>query len=198
VKPINLSTSRQRLDHFNDSYDKGRGWVHQALWFATLNLLFRKWWLPAGLRPPLLRIFGADVGKNVFIRHNVRVQWPWKLRIGDSVWIGEGAWLINLSNIVIGDNVCISQEAVVCTGGHDPRDASFGFANGEIVIGSGAWLGMRSFIRPGSRIGVDACIAAGTIAPRTVPENVILRSASDTNVVVQRYEGRLTRGEPGR
>jgi putative colanic acid biosynthesis acetyltransferase WcaF len=89
---------------------------------------------------------------------------------------------------VIGDNVCISQEAVVCTGGHDPRDESFGFANGEVVIESGAWLGMRSFVRPGSRIGIDACIAACTTAPRVVAENVILRSASDGHVVVQRYK----------
>jgi putative colanic acid biosynthesis acetyltransferase WcaF len=183
-----MHTPRQRLDHFNDSYDKGRGWIHQALWFATLNLLFKKWWLPAGMRPRLLRIFGANVGKDVLIRHDVRIQWPWKLRIGNSVWIGEGAWLINLSDIVIGDNVCISQEAVVCTGGHNPRDESFGFANGEVVIGSGAWLGMRSFIRPGSRIGADACIAACTTAPRVVAENVILRGVGATNVVVQRYE----------
>jgi putative colanic acid biosynthesis acetyltransferase WcaF len=179
--------SRQRLDRFNDSYDKGRGWIYQALWFATLNLLFRKWWLPTATRPLLLRMFGAQVGSDVLIRHNVRVQWPWKLRIGDNVWIGEGAWLMNLYDIVIGDNVCISQEAVVCTGGHDPRDESFGFSNGDVVIESGAWLGMRSFVRPGSRIGVDACIAACTPAPKIVEENVILRSDGGTNVVIQRY-----------
>ena len=183
-----IQSSRQRLDRFRDSYDKGRGRVHQALWFATLNLLFRQWWLPPAVRPPLLRMFGAEVGNDVRIRHGVRVHWPWKLRIGNSVWIGEGAWLLNLADVVIGDNVCISQEAVICTGGHDPRDESFAFANGEIVIESGAWLGMRSFVRPGSQIGADACIAACTTAPRVVAENVIVRASGETNVVAQRYE----------
>jgi putative colanic acid biosynthesis acetyltransferase WcaF len=184
-----MNASRQRLDQFHDTYDKGRGWIHQALWFATLNLLFRQWWLPPYIRPSLLRLFGAQVGKGVHIRHNVRIHWPWKLRLGNHVWIGEGAWLLNLAPILIGDNVCISQEAAVCTGGHDPRDIGFGFANGKIVIESGAWLGMRSFIRPGSHIGQDACIASGMNAPRVVPSNVVVRpSAADAHVIVQRFE----------
>lgn len=182
-----MTAPRQRLDQFRDSYDKGRGKAHQALWFATLNLLFRQWWLPPRFRPWLLRMFGARVGSSVYIRHNVRVHWPWKLSIGDNVWIGEGAWLLNLASIVIGDSVCISQEAVICTGGHDPRDPSFGFANGEVIIESGAWLGMRSFILPGSRIGQDACIAAGVSAPRVVPSNVVLRSSHDVQVITDRF-----------
>jgi len=182
-----MITSRQRLDQFHDSYDKGRGMIVQAAWFASSNLLFRRWWFPARVRPHLLRMFGAQVGNCVLIRHDVRIHWPWKLQLGDSVWIGEGAWLLNLAPIVIGDNVCISQESVICTGGHDPRDEAFSFANSEILIESGAWLGLRSMVKPGSHIGRDACIAAGMIAPRVVPSNVILRSATDAQVMVERF-----------
>jgi len=183
-----MISSRQRLDQFRDSYNKGRGVIVQATWFASSNLLFRRWWFPARVRPLFLRIFGAQVGKSVLIRHDVRIHWPWKLRLGDSVWIGEGAWLLNLAPIVIGDNVCISQESVICTGGHNPRDYSFGFANSEIHIESGAWLGLRSIVRPGSHIGRDACIAAGMIAPRIVPPNVILHPAAGGHVMVRRFE----------
>jgi len=99
-----------------EGYDKGRSVLWQAAWFAVLNLVFVKWWLPPRLRPPLLRLFGASVGERVLIRHRVRVLWPWKLTIGDDCWIGEGAWLLNLEPITLADDVCISQEALLCTG----------------------------------------------------------------------------------
>src|SRR5687767_1555381 len=53
-------------------YDKGRPRVVQALWFAVQNLLFYQWWLPAAVRPKLLSLFGARIGRNVLIRHRVR------------------------------------------------------------------------------------------------------------------------------
>ena len=100
-------------------YDKGRPVAVQALWFATMNLVFMKWWFPARLRPGLLRAFGATVGERVFIRHRVRVLWPWKLTIGDDCWIGEDAWLLNLEPITLEHDVCLSQGALLRTGSHD-------------------------------------------------------------------------------
>jgi len=94
-------------------YDKGRNRLWQASWFVVMNLVFTKWWLPPRVRPTILRAFGATVGSRVLIRHRVRVQWPWKLTIGDDCWIGEGAWMLNLEPIVIGHDVCISQEALL-------------------------------------------------------------------------------------
>ena len=79
-------------------YDKGRGRVVQALWFAVMNLVFMSWLCPASWRVAVLRLFGAEIGDRVVIRHRVRVLWPWKLRIGDDSWIGEGAWLLNLES----------------------------------------------------------------------------------------------------
>ena len=112
-------------------YDKGRPVAVQAAWFAVLNLVFMKWWCPAALRVRLLRAFGAEIGPDVLIRHRVRVLWPWKLTIGANTWIGEGAWLLNLEPIDIGHDVCVSQEALLCTGGHDHRSADFGYRNGR-------------------------------------------------------------------
>ena len=99
-------------------YEKGRPMAIQALWFAVQNLIFIKWWCPGWLRPVLLRAFGANVGEGVFIRHRVRVLWPWKLTLGDHCWIGEDAWLLNLEPIVIGNDVCLSQGVFLCTGSH--------------------------------------------------------------------------------
>jgi putative colanic acid biosynthesis acetyltransferase WcaF len=147
-------------------YDKGRPVAVQALWFATMNLAWTKWWFPARWRPPLLRLFGARVGNRVFIRHRVRVLWPWKLTIGDDCWIGEDAWLLNLEPITIEHDACISQDAFLCTGSHDHRDPAFEYDNGPIHVGAGAWVAARATLLRGVRITEGEVVPAGAIRGR--------------------------------
>lgn len=149
-------------------YDKGRGVLWQALWFATQNLLFSTWWCPRRLRPVLLRAFGAEIGERVFIRHRVRVLWPWKLSIGNDCWIGEDAWLLNLEPITIGNNVCLSQGAFLCTGSHDRRSPTFEYDNGPIMIADGAWIAARATVLRGVTVGAGAVLPAGVVISRDV------------------------------
>jgi putative colanic acid biosynthesis acetyltransferase WcaF len=155
----------RRLRNFTGAgYDKGRNVFWQAAWFATMNLVFVKWWLPPRLRPPILRVFGARVGRGVLIRHRVRVQWPWKLDIGDDCWIGEGAWLMNLEPITIEHDVCISQEAILCTGSHRHLDPAFEFDNGPVRIGAGAWVAVRAVVLRGMTIVTETVVPAGAVS----------------------------------
>ncbi|MBI5230792.1 MAG: putative colanic acid biosynthesis acetyltransferase [Coriobacteriales bacterium] len=141
-------------------YDKGRNKLWQAAWFAVMNLVFMKWWLPPRLRPPILRAFGAQIGDRVLIRHRVRVLWPWKLTIGDDCWIGEGAWLLNLEPITIEHDVCISQEALLCTGSHRRTDPAFDFDNGQIHVGAGSWVATRATVLRNTVIAPDEVVGA--------------------------------------
>ena len=150
-------------------YDKGRSVAWQAAWFAVMNLVFIKWWLPPSLRPAILRAFGARVGERVLIRHRVRVQWPWKLSIGDDCWIGEGAWLLNLEPITIEHDVCISQDALLCTGSHKHRDPAFEFDNAPIVIKTGAWVAAKATVLRGCTVAHNEVVAANTV--RTARDN---------------------------
>jgi putative colanic acid biosynthesis acetyltransferase WcaF len=164
------ATPRRRLRDFTtDGYDKGRNPLWQAAWFATQNLVFAAWWLPPGLRPAILRAFGADIGERVFIRHRVRVLWPWKLTVGDDCWIGEDAWLLNLEPITIEHDVCVSQGAFLCAGSHDHRDPAFGYDNAPIHIGAGSWIAARAAVLRGVRT------APGTV----VPAGAAVRAARD-------------------
>lgn len=158
------SAERRRLADFTGAgYDKGRPALVQALWFAVMNLVFSAWWLPARLRPPILRAFGATVGEGVLIRHRVRVLWPWKLTIGDHCWIGEGAWLLNLEPITLEHDVCLSQEAFLCTGSHQHRDPAFEFDNAPIHVGAGAWVAARATVLRGSSVAPGEVVAAGAV-----------------------------------
>jgi len=163
-------TDYPRLARFTlAGYDKGRGVLWQALWFAAQSLIFRSWWFPRRFRPALLRLFGADVGQGVVIRHGVRVLWPWKLVIGDDSWIGEDVWLLNLEPITIGSDVCLSQGAFVCTGSHDHSSPDFHYDNAPITIHDGAWLCAQSAVLRGVTIGTVSIVAARGVARRDVP-----------------------------
>src|SRR5215212_225685 len=157
-----------------DGYDKGRRYVVQAIWFAVQNLLFSKWWLPGALRPSLLRIFGAQIGSNVLIRHRVRVLWPWKLAVGDNSWIGEDAWILNLEPVSIGHDVCISQGVFLCTGSHDMSSPTFEYDNGPITIEDQAWLGAQAMILRGVTVGEAAVVGARCKVSADVPSRSLL------------------------
>lgn len=161
--------ARQLAAFTGAGYDKGRPRAVQAAWFACMNLVFVKWWCPAAWRVSLLRAFGARIGTAVLIRHHVRVLWPWKLDIADDVWIGEGAWLLNLEPISIGRDVCISQEAFLCTGSHYRGSPTFEYDNGPIVIEDGAWVGARATVLRGVTVGRGAVVPACARVQRDVP-----------------------------
>jgi putative colanic acid biosynthesis acetyltransferase WcaF len=159
-------------------YDKGRPKIVQAMWFAVSNLVFMKWWLPARYRVSILRAFGATVGDGVLIRHGVRVHWPWKLTVGADCWIGERAWLLNLEPIRLGSDVCLSQESFLCTGSHDRFSPTFEFDNAPIEVGDGAWVGARSTVLRGVRVGAHSVIGAGAVVARDVIPGTLVPAAT--------------------
>ncbi len=55
----------------------------------------------------LLRAFDAEIGAGVVIRANVNISFPWRLTIGDHVWIGEDVGILSLAPVVIESNFCI-------------------------------------------------------------------------------------------
>ena len=155
-------------------YDKGRPVHVQAAWVAVQHLVFGRWWFPPRLRPRVLRAFGARVGEGVLIRTGVKVHWPWKLEVGDHTWIGEGAWLLNLERLTIGSDVCVSQEALLCTGSHDRRSPTFEFDNAPITLLDGSWVAARAVVLRGVTVGREAVVAAGVTCYRDVPDGAVL------------------------
>src|SRR6476659_5313625 len=134
-----------------------------------MNLVFFRWWCPRGFRVTLLRAFGADIGENVFIRHRVRVLWPWKLTVGDDALIGEDVWLLNLEPIRIGSDVCLSQGAFLCTGSHDFDSDDFDYDNGPITIADGVWIAAEALVLRGVTVGSGTVIGARAVVRKDVP-----------------------------
>lgn len=160
--------------HSGRKYDKGRSLAWQVFWHAASHLLFQKWWFPARLRPPLLRAFGADVGADVVIRQGVRIHWPWRLSVAGPAWIGHGAWILNLAEVIIERDVCISQDALLCAGSHDRGDLAFEHANAPIRLERGAWVCARATVLAGTVIGDHAIVGAGAVVRGTVAPSAIV------------------------
>jgi len=162
------SSARVDLSRFdNSTFDRGASRLKEACWLLVRWLFFAPSWLPANrLRCWLLRRFGAKVGRGVVIKPGVKILFPWRLRIGDFVWIGEDAYLLNLVPITIGSHVCISQRAFLCTGNHDYRSPAFDLAAEAILIEDGGWIGSATWVGPGVTAGTHSVLTAGSVATR--------------------------------
>jgi putative colanic acid biosynthesis acetyltransferase WcaF len=160
----------------SEKFDRGASRFKEALWILVRALFFlTPLPFPSLLRTSLLRMFGAKVGQHVVIRSRVMIWMPWRLEVGDYVWIGEEAFLLNLEPIRIESHCCISQRAFLCTGSHDHRQIDFRFKNAPITLRTGSWVAAQSFVGAGVEIGKNAIVSAGSIALQSVAENTIVR-----------------------
>lgn len=156
---IDLSTFR------NPRFDRGALRWKEFCWLLVSAFFFRhslSLWNGAKIR--WLRIFGAKIGKGVLIKPQVQIKFPWKLVIGDHVWIGENVWIDNLAPVNIGSNVCISQGAYLFTGNHDYKKTTFDLIVKPVTVEEGAWIGAKAIVCPGIKVGSHAVLTAGSVA----------------------------------
>ena len=120
-------TPIMRLDLYrNPHFPRGATRLTELVWIVLSGLLVASWLPGSGWRTFLLRLFGARIGQGVVIKPHVSIKFPWRLIVGNHVWIGERVWIDNLAEVAIGSNSCISQGAYLCTGSHDWSDSRFG------------------------------------------------------------------------
>jgi putative colanic acid biosynthesis acetyltransferase WcaF len=149
----------------NSWYSPGGNILKRLLWYVVNVLFFQNPLNPvSSLKVSLLRIFGAKVGKGVNIKPSVNIKYPWLLEIGDWVWIGEQVWIDNLVKVRIGNNVSLSQGAMLLTGNHNYKKSTFDLQTGEIILEDGCWIGARSVVCPGVQCGSHSILAVNSVA----------------------------------
>lgn len=160
------------LSRFNNAeFTRGVPLWKEAAWWVVRSILFAPWFpVPSSLKVAALRCFGAKVGKGVVIRSRVNVTFPWRLEVGDHVWIGDEVLILSLDRVRIGANACISQRAFLCTGSHDFLAEGFDLVTGKIEIGESCWVGAQAFVGPGVSFGRASRCLAGAVVVRSVPE----------------------------
>ena len=155
------------LHTFDNKWFKPGFWPKRLVWYICNVCFFRSGLFPFyRLKTFLLRLFGAKIGKAVLIKPCVNIKYPWFLEIGDNSWIGENAWIDNLSKVTVGANVCISQGAYLLTGNHNYSKPGFDLIVKGIILEDGVWIGARSVICPGVTCKSHAILSAGAVATK--------------------------------
>jgi len=169
------------------SFDRGQPLWFEALWMAVKCLFFLTpvpW--PSGFRVALLRAFGAQIGRGVIVRAQVNVTFPWRLSVGDDVWIGEEVIILSLAPVTLESNVCLSQRAFLCTGSHDFRAPTFDLVVKPITVRAGSWIAAQVFVAPGVEIGAESMVAAGSVVLENVPPKSLVQG--NPAKVVKRFD----------
>lgn len=146
-----------------------RGAAWRIAWYLTNVLLFQHALLgliPSRWKTVILRAFGAEVGAGLVCKPRVNIKYPWFLRLGDHVWLGEYVWIDNQCLVCIGSNCCLSQGAYLFTGNHDWADPSFGFRMAPILLGDSVWVCAKATIGPGTILHDGDVIGTGYVAGR--------------------------------
>ncbi|MDM9379611.1 WcaF family extracellular polysaccharide biosynthesis acetyltransferase [Chlorogloeopsis sp. ULAP01] len=158
------------LDNYTlGTYTPGAPYWKQLLWYFIGSSLLQSHILVfSAFKVWLLRIFGAQIGKNVRIKPGVRVKFPWRLTVGDHVWIGEDVWIDNLASVIIESHVCLSQGVYLCTGNHDWSHADFKLITAPIHIQQSSWIASKGVIGPGVTVGHGAVLTLGGVTGRSL------------------------------
>ncbi len=117
--------------------------------------------ISAGMGP------GQDLGDRVVVR------------IGDRCSIGRGSFIVGHESVEIGDDVYTGPNIYVTDQNHIYADPSTPIgrqwpSNDPVRIGSGSWLGTGVVILPGTSIGRNVTVAAGSVVRGEFPDHCVL------------------------
>ena len=156
------------FDHFKDEVSPGifRKFRY-AFWLLISNFFFlTNIPYPNFIKVFILKCFGCKVGKNVVIKPWVKIKFPWMLSLGNAVWLGESVWIDNISEIIIGNNVCISQGTLLITGNHNYSTESFELISKSIIIEDGVWICAKCIVIGGVIIQSHAVLSINSLASK--------------------------------
>ena len=113
------------------------------------------------------------------------------LVIGDRCVIGARSTLVAHASVEVGDDVWFGQGVFVCDASHGYQDPDlpvgeqFG-AHQPVRVGAGSWIGHGSIVLPGSTLGRNVVVAAGSVVRGDVPDHSVVGGAPAK--VLRRYE----------
>ena len=128
------------------------------------------------LRMLLLYIFALNktINFKINVLYKVRILNPHAINFGKNIRINRGVVLDGRgAKINIGNNVDIAMDSIIWTLSHDPSSPNHSTYAKSVTIEDYAWVGARSIIMPGVKIGKGAVIASGSVVTKDVPEMAI-------------------------
>jgi putative colanic acid biosynthesis acetyltransferase WcaF len=168
--------SKIDLSSYNNNWYKPGNKLKIICWYF-FNVLFISNPLNPinSIKVLILKLFGAKIGTGLQIKPFVNIKYPWLLEIGNDVWIGENVWIDNLDLVTIGDNVCISQGAMLLCGNHNYKKSTFDLIIGKIFLEEGVWIGAQSVVCPGVICKSHSVLTVNSVATNNMEAYSIYR-----------------------
>jgi len=152
-----------------------------VFWTLASSLLSISLFPP--VRKILLRLFGAQIGKNTIINDvkffNLYRRGFSGFKVGESCFIGDKCLFDLADEIRIGDNVTLAERITVIThlnvGYKDhPLQKYFPPSSSPVTIKDGCFIGACSTILSGVQISEESFVAAGSLINQDVPRRVLV------------------------
>lgn len=128
----------------------------------------------------LLQSRGAKVGKRFICYQGVWIDTPRNIQIGDDVDLSKDVTITTGGGVAIGNRVLIGYGSKILSTNHripeninDPIRFS-GHENKAVHIEEDVWIGANVVILPGVKIKKGSVIAAGAVVTKEVPEYSII------------------------
>lgn len=145
------------------------GYLYLAFW----NHLFNKFPSYVFRYYTAKYLYGLKIGKDSNLHYGVVFLSPWRIHIGNNCNIQMDCLLDGRGNLTIHNNVDITPGVKIFTEQHDINSAEYDTVKKEVVIHDNAVIGSYSLILPGVTINEGAVLAAGSVAPKDIPEYVM-------------------------
>jgi maltose O-acetyltransferase len=119
----------------------------------------------------------AKCGEHVNIERGVEFIEGAQIEIGDRSRIGLNS---RIQLVTIGKDVLIGPEVIIFSRNHIYSDPTRPIntqgleKDRRVIIEDDVWVGARSIILPGRRIGIGAVIGAGSVVTKNVPEYAVV------------------------
>lgn len=150
-------------------------WVYGS---DAANLVLRV--LPMSTIAPLLREYGASIGRHVLFHSPVVIHNAAQgralyrnLTVGDHCYLGRDLLLDILDRITIEDHVTLSLQVRIFThtdvGESLVSGLGFPPTKAPVILHRGAYVGVGALILQGVEVGECAVVAAGAVVTRNVP-----------------------------
>lgn len=120
------------------------------------------------LRLSFYFLAGLKIGRGSRIHMGARFYNPSNISIGEDTIIGENAVLDGRGKLIIGNHVDIASEVMIYNCQHDIQSDYFDPICQDVLIEDYVFIGPRAIILPGVRIGKGAVIAAGAVVTKDV------------------------------
>lgn len=123
-------------------------------------------------------ILGQNVSfRSYRLRQRIRVMENATLNIGDKCFLNDAVTICSSTSIYIGRHTKIGDQVhIYDTDFHEVTPTS-GIRQEPVHIGDNVWIGAKSMVLAGSRIGDNSVIAAGSIVAGEIPANCVAAGA---------------------